>query len=287
MIADLRADSTRWRQEQRQTGSRGSSNSPLSCDMSGITVPDDLLDPYIGSRTYEESTASRATQSNSRRDGNSPSLEGPYGPPGQRMPQERSRVVEPMQIDQPGAANQRYGQPGGQPPGRGFPQDPRGFPENSRDYSRQQPGRPYQPDQVMSDAYVPPVTSPYGQESRYAPAYGQSNETVPPGYVRQGDYYVPVSSGFSQPGVMTGNRPEQPQYNTGYGQPPPQQYREARDHREREPRYGGPPEYQDPRNAYPSPAATVSTVAGRDREPITSPSQPRFAHRRLPSRVHS
>ncbi|KAI7625076.1 hypothetical protein KC343_g6773, partial [Hortaea werneckii] len=42
----------------------------------------------------------------------------------------------------------------------------------------------------------------------------------------------------------------------------------------RDPRYGGQPDYSDNRDsryAYPSPAATVTSVSGRDREPVTSP----------------
>ena len=275
MIADLRADSVRWRQEQRQTGSRGSTNSPVSSTMSGFTVPDSSSDPYVGSRTYEEGSASRAH----RRDANSPAIaEGPYGAPaaGQRAQDPRSRMGEQMMVDAPPPSNQRYQ---GQPPPRGYQPEPRDYPENSRDYSRQQPsGRPYQPDQVMSD-YAPPVSAPYGQESMYAPtSFGQPAGGAPPGYVRQGEYYVPVSQAFSAPAPAP-SRPD-PYAAPGYGQPQPQYREAARDPREaRDPRYGVQPEFQDPRNAYPSPAATVSSVNARDREPMMSPPQPRFASR--------
>lgn len=256
MIADLRADSARWRQEQRQTGTRGS-NSPCY-DASGKTAPDSSIEPYVGSSTYHASSAGRI--SHSRREGDSPSVDGPYGLP----TSSRDRIpVDRMQIDPP-------------QPSRGYPSDSRGaayppesrtFPSDSRGYAPD--GRSYQQDTQMSGfGGRPPVSAPYGQEPRYAPSYPQSNDGAPPGYVRQGNYFVPVSSSY-EPTPSIPSRTDQ-YGGPGFGQP--QQGREP----PRDPRGYPQQEYADPRYAYPSPAATVSSVSGRDRDPIASPQQPRF-----------
>merc|ERR1712072_611238 len=88
-----------------------------------------------------------------------------------------------------------------------------------------------------------------------------------------GNYYVPVSTYEAAPAIAP-SRSDVPKYGAGpYGQPP-SSGRDSRD-----PRYGGQPDYSDNRDsryAYPSPAATVTSVSGRDREPVTSPA-PRFA----------
>ena len=277
MIADLRADSARWRQEQRVTGTRGS-NSPTIFDMSGSTVPDSDIEPYVGSRTYESSGAARASQN--RRDADSPSLvDGPYGaPPSSRGGRGQP---DPMQIDQPAAQPGRgYGQPT-QPARGGYPPDNGPYPPQGRDRYGE-PGRPnYPQDQPMADAYSRmPATSSYGQDSRYATSgYGQ-NDGAPPGYVREGNYYVPITSSYGQPSMLVSSRPEPVQYPSAGGpyqpQVPPGRG-DPRDQRDpRDPRYGGQPENYDPRYAYPSPATTVTSIA-REREPISSPPQPRFA----------
>jgi len=118
----------------------------------------------------------------------------------------------------------------------------------------------------------PPVTSYPSQEPRYAPSgsYIPSHDGAPPGYVRQGNCFVPISTYEAAP--ATASRSEAPSYGA-FGQPtqaPP------RGDGRGDPRY--PPTQQDfdPRYAYPSPAATVSsTVAPRDRErdQIASPQQ--------------
>ncbi|KAI7194623.1 hypothetical protein KC363_g2038 [Hortaea werneckii] len=263
MIADLRADSARWRQEQRMTGTRGS-NSPVMVDMSGFTVPDNFIEPYVGSSTYQASTAGRPPP----RSGDSPSVDGPYGPPpsrGERMPAsrmpvaERIPVADRMDIDSSSAPQpgRRYGHPD-----RGYPSDSRPYPAESRS--------PYQAEPPMSASFGrTPVTTAYAQDSRYAPSYPTpSNDGAPPGYVRQGNYYVPVSTYEAAPAIAP-SRSDVPKYGAGpYGQPP-SSGRDSRD-----PRYGGQPDYSDNRDsryAYPSPAATVSSVSGRDREPVTSP----------------
>ncbi|EMF13514.1 uncharacterized protein SEPMUDRAFT_125271 [Sphaerulina musiva SO2202] len=240
MIADLRADSARWRQEQRQTGTR---------------------EPYVGSSTYHASSAGRVSQK--RSGGDSPNTDGPYGlPPSAReRERERERIsVDRMQVDPPApsrgypAAERRAPY---QPDGRSFPSDSRGgYAPDGRSS--------YPVDANMSGfGAQPPVTSAYGQEQpRYAPSYQQSNDGAPPGYVRQGNYFVPVS-GY-EPAPSISSRADQ----YGAGGYPPQQQRDPRDTRYQQ------PEYADPRYAYPSPAATVSSVSARDREPVVSPQQP-------------
>ena len=279
MIADLRADSARWRQEQRMTGTRGS-NSPIAYDVSGCTVPDHIVEPYVGSRTYEASSAARQAQ---RRDGDSPSLDGGYGVP----PSSRQGRGQPdaMQIDPPVAQPGRgYGQPS--QPTRGYQPDNGVYPPQGRERERDryaEPGRAYQQDQPMSDAYSRmPTTTAYGQDPRYAtaPAYPQ-NDGAPPGYVREGNYYVPITSSYGQPNILAQSRPEPQQYPSSgtYGQPQVPPGRDPREQRgdPRDPRYGGQSEY-DPRYAYPSPATTVTSMAPSGREPISSPQQPRFAY---------
>lgn len=259
MIADLRADSTRWRQEQRQTGTRGS-HSPKVHNNSGIPEPDPPLESYVGSSTYQASSASRTAPSSRRDGGDSPSVDGPYGlPPSSR---ERIPVDNRMQIDPSQPSRGGY-QPDSRVP---YPPDGRAFPVENRGYAPD--GRSsYQPEPAGFGGRVP-MSAPFGQEPRYAPSYPQSNDGAPPGYVRQGNYYVPVSSYEPAPSIPG----RQEQYGQGaFGGPPPQQRGEPRD-----PRYQQ-PEYSDPRYAYPSPAATVSSVSARDREPIPAPQTARLA----------
>ena len=285
MLADLRADSVRWRQEQRSTGTRGS-RSPVVLDKTGFTVPDLYLGEYGDSKTHHQSNGRGVP----RRDADSPALEGQYGgaPSRERLPaareERRAQPVDPMQIDPPiPQPDRRYAQQ--QQPGRGgYPPEPR-FPPV-------QDNRSYPPDAMMSDAYGrPPVTSSYVQGPGYAPSYPQPpNDGGMPAFGRQpppGNYYTPVSSSYDAMPSMPGRPQDNIPYGGGppiYGQPQqqPQQpqrqeYRDQRDPRDsREPRYGG-REY-DPSHAYPSPAATISTP--RERDQVTSPGQSRFASSR-------
>lgn len=263
MIADLRADSARWRQEQRQTGTRGS-KSPILAIVSGLTVPDEIIEPYVGSSTYHASSAART--SHNRRDGDSPSVEGPYGLPTSSRDRIPVDSRDRMQIDPP-APSRGYPIPESrapyQPDGRAFPSDGRGYAPDGRSV--------HPADTNMSSGFGggrPPAPSAYGQEPRYAPSYQQPNDGAPPGYVRQGNYFVPISSSY-EPAPSMPSRSDQ--YGAGFSQPPPG--RDPRDARFQQ------PEYADPRYAYPSPAATVSSVSGRDREPVSSSGQPRFASR--------
>lgn len=314
MIADLRADSARWRQEQRMPGTRGS-QSPRVLNQSGITVPDKVPD-YVGSHTYHNSQAARAPRS---RDGDSPAVEAPsFGssvpsrplqmdrmpdprdprmPP--RMTQERipvsrepvmpvdSRMQDRMDIDTPSAP----------PPDRRYQSVPNGYSDpryggpDPRGYSDP---RPIYPQQEQSPYGRAPVTSSYSQESIYArssnnPYPQQPNDGAPPGYVRQGNYFVPISS------AEPAGRQDAPLYghSNTYGQPPPPQRSDGRDLRDprdgprdprdprdqrdpRDPRYAQ--DYQDPRYAYPSPAATTASLPPtRERDSVTSPPQTRFA----------
>ena len=259
MIADLRADSARWRQEQRQTGTRGS-HSPLYT-VSGKTEPDEIIEPYVGSSTYHASSAGRTTHN--RRDADSPSVDGPYGLPSgrERIPVDRMQIDPPQQSRGGFAPDSRSAYP---PDGRAFPSESRGYAPDSRSA--------FQPDTAMSSGFGggrPPVSASYGQEPRYAPSYPQSNnDGAPPGYMRQGNYYVPVSSYEPAPAVPS----RSDNYGPGFGAP-----------QSREPQRGYQQDYADPRYAYPSPAATVSSVSARDREPVSSPQQPRFAASRAPA----
>ena len=317
MISDLRADSARWRQEQKQTGA-GGSHSPLDSSKPGITVPDLLLG-YSESMTYQRGNAAAHTSSQAsgrRRDADSPSMvDTPYGAPPTRTSRgqlDRGQV-DAMQIDPPVAQAHadrgRYAAAqatrGGYQPGP----DVGAYPAPGRDAGRDrypEQGRPvggrpaYQEDQPMMDAYGrPPATSSYAQEPRYAGNLPPPNDGVPAGYVRQGDYYVPSTSGYGQAPMMATSRPEPQQYPSGvYGQPadPQREPRGGRgdirgdirgdprvdpraDHRgdprmdPRDPRYGQ-GDYEASRY-YPSPSATVASVGTRD--PIASPSGPRFA----------
>ncbi|KAK0959699.1 hypothetical protein LTR91_020707 [Friedmanniomyces endolithicus] len=151
------------------------------------------------------------------------------------------------------------------PDNRVYPPDNRAYPPENRAY-RTDARQPYQPEQPMAPAYgCAPVAPGFPPESRFPQGY-QPNDPPPPGLVQR--VYVPVSAYEPAPGVPLG-RSEPPQYQTGpYGQPP------APGRAAREPRYGGPPDYAEPRfDAYPSPATTTASVNGREREPITSPAQ--------------
>ena len=308
MIADLRADSARWRQEQRMPGTRGS-QSPRVLHQSGNTAPDKVPD-YVGSNTYHNSQAARVPRS---RDGDSPAVETPYGSslpsargsmPVDRMPIDRMPVdrtpteripvsrmpADRMPMDRMQDDRMQIDPPSGLPQDRRYTSDRNGYPSDPR-YGSDPRGfsdsRPVYPPQDQTPyGRAPPVTSSYAQDSIYARSGGyppQANDGAPPGYVRQGNYYVPVSS--AEP-----VRPDPSLYGSSnpYGQQLQPQRSESRDLRDsrdprdmrdmrdpRDPRY--PPDYaQDPRYAYPSPAATNASLP-RERETVTSPPQQRFA----------
>lgn len=271
MIADLRADSQRWRQEQRQNGVSGR-KSPIAYDISGITEPDPYLEVYVGSRTYDESNAGRV-----QRDGNSPSIDayGAPAPPRQRDGRQvdtRRPTGDAMQIDAPpGRApqNPAYGQPGYYPPdARGqYPPDPNRYPAQGR-------AGQYPHDQAMADVYgQPDVQGRYpvnytGQPDRSGAGYTPQAQPAPPGFAREGNYYVPISTGYGQqPGVIATSGPE------GYygGQhPPPQQRGPGQSNQRGQQRD---PAYDNPNYAYPSPAPTVAGP----QEQFPNPPRGRFA----------
>ncbi|KAF2725253.1 hypothetical protein K431DRAFT_99567 [Polychaeton citri CBS 116435] len=254
MLADLKADSARWRQEQQQTGNR---------------------DGYVGSTTYHNSGAStgRGPGPQRRPGGDSPTVEGPFPVPSarsDRMPTPRENIpvssVDDMDVDMTAAmpSDRRYqGRPYPQQDNRAYTADGNRVPYD---------GRGYNPEQPIAGSYGrPPVPAPYGQEPRFPSNFPQANGGgAPQGYAQPG-YYVPVSS-YDPPAGIPG-RADPSQYASGpYGQPPPRNDRDPRDARDPrvDPRYQ--PDFADPRYAYPSPVPTV--VNPRDRETVTSPPQP-------------
>ena len=185
-----------------------------------------------------------------------------------------------MQIDAPPQQDSRgrYNQPTGQQTRGGYPPDNGQNPSNRGGYMDSRGPSYQQPDSLMTDAYGRvSVAQPY-QDPRFAGRQPPMVDGAPPGMVRQGDYYVPVTSGYGQPGVMAPARPDTQQYPPGpYGQQvePQRDPRSTRD--PRDPRYGGvQPDFNDTsRYNYPSPATTVASVGSRDT--ISSPPGPRFA----------
>jgi hypothetical protein len=321
MIADLRADSARWRQEQRIGPVARGSQSPRVTHLAGNTEPD-MMPDYVGSKTYHNSHAARVPRS---RDGDSPAVEAPYGSsvpsnrdrmpvdrmpvdsrmpvdrmpidrmPVSRMPADRMAIDrmqdDRMQIDTHSGPSQdrRY-----QADRNGYPSDPR-YGADAKGYSDVRDARDardsrtsYPPQEQPPFGRAAPVTSSYTQDSMYARSGAQSSQAsdgAPPGYVRQGNYYVPISSA-EQPRTDYGgshpySQPAQPQrmdtrMDTREMRDPrdtPRDPRGARDHRD--PRYGQ--DYQDPRYAYPSPATTTASLPRDEREPIAKPHQQRFA----------
>jgi hypothetical protein len=316
MIADLRADSARWRQEQRVGPVARGSQSPRVTHLAGNTEPD-MMPDYVGSKTYHNSVAARVPRS---RDGDSPAVEAPYGSsvpsnrdrmpvdrmpidsrmpvdrmpvdriPVSRMPADRmaiDRMDDRMQIDTPSGPPQdrRY-----QADRNGYPSDPRYGGADARGYSDARDARTsYPPQEQPPYGRATPATSSYPQDSMYARSGAQSSQPsdgAPPGYVRQGNYYVPISS--AEPARTdygsSHRQTAQPQrMDTREMRDPrdvPRDPRDTRDHRN--PRYGQ--DYaQDPRYAYPSPATTTASLPRGERDAIAKPSQ-RFAD---PRRVSS
>jgi hypothetical protein len=330
MIADLRADSQRWRQEQRIGPVTRGSQSPRVTHQAGNTAPDKMPE-YVGSNTYHNSQAARVPRS---RDGDSPAVEAPYGSsvpgardrmpvdsrmpidsrmpvdsrmptdsriPANRMPADRMAMDSRMQDDR-----MQIDPPPGPPQGRyqadrnGYSSDPRygadarGFPDTRPGYSSQD-----QP----TYGRAPPVTSSYAQDSMYARSNAYPppvNDGPPPGYVRQGNYYVPVSSAEqpmrTDPSMYGSSIPYgqqlPPQRMEGVRDPrdprdprdlqrDPRDPRDPRDQRDpRDPRYAQ--DYpQDPRYAYPSPATTTASLPYGERDTVASPQQQRFADPQL------
>lgn len=318
MIADLRADSARWRQEQRIGPVARGSQSPRVTHLAGNTEPD-MMPDYVGSKTYHNSQAARVPRS---RDGDSPAVEAPYGssvpsnrdrmpvdrmPVDSRMPVDRMPVdripvsrmpADRMAIDRMQDDRMQIDTPSGPSQDRRYQADRNGYPSDrrygadARGYSDVRDARDartsYPPQEQPPFGRAAPVTSSYTQDSMYARSGAQSSQTsdgAPPGYVRQGNYYVPISSA-EQPRTDYGgshpySQPAQPQrmdtrMDTREMRDPrdtPRDPRDARDHRD--PRYGQ--DYQDPRYAYPSPATTTASLPRGEREPIAKPHQQRFA----------
>jgi len=318
MIADLRADSARWRQEQRIGPVARGSQSPRVTHLAGNTEPD-MMPDYVGSKTYHNSQAARVPRS---RDGDSPAVEAPYGSsvpsnrdrmpvdrmaidnrmpvdrmpvdriPVSRMPADRMAIDrmqdDRMQIDPPSAPqDRRY------PDRNGYPSDPR-YGSDARGYSDARDVRDARSSYPSQDqppyGRGAPVSSSYSQDSMYARSGAQSSQPsdgAPPGYVRQGNYYVPISSA-EQPRTDYGSshpysQPAQPQrMETREMRDAPRDPRDLRDHRD--PRYGQ--DYaQDPRYAYPSPATTTASLPRGERDTVAKPSQ-RFADPSLVSSSH-
>jgi len=242
MIADLQADSARYRQEQRQSSARGS-QSPVMYD-----VPVEAA-----------------------------GVDGPaYGlshPPG-RIPVPDNRISDRMMLDPPGPPAGR-GHHSGNYPGDNRPYLPaeRGYPAESRPVTV--PGSNGASWMQGSGRGSIPVSQPYpADQSRYPASYAPPDDGVPPGYVRQGGYYVPVGS-YAEPSPLSSRSDyvSPPPHAGTFGQPP-FGGREPRDGR-----FAAPPpvsDYPDARYAYPSPPVTVSTVSHRDRDSVTSSPQPSY-----------
>jgi hypothetical protein len=267
------------------------------------------------------------------RDGDSPAVEAPYGSsvpgarlvdrmpmdsrmPVDRMPADRIPVnrmpADRMAMDRMQDDRMQIDSPSGLPQDRrytaernGYPSEPR-YGADTRGYPETRPG--YPPQDQPPYGRAPPVTSSYTQDSMYARSNAYPppvNDGAPPGFVRQGNYYVPVSAA-EQPmrtdPAMYGSsipygQPLQPQRMDGARDPrdprdlqrdlqrdprgDPRDQRDLRDPRDpRDPRY--PQDYpQDPRYAYPSPAATTASLPRGERDTVASPQQQRFANPQL------
>ena len=285
-------------------------------------VDEEVMPDYVGyshSKTYRDLQAARVPRS---RDGDSPAVEVPYEypvprnrdrmpvdrmPVDSRMPVDRMPVdripvsrmpADRMAIDRMQDDRMQIDTPSGPSQDRRYQADRNGYPSDrrygadARGYSDVRDARDartsYPPQEQPPFGRAAPVTSSYTQDSMYARSGAQSSQTsdgAPPGYVRQGNYYVPISSA-EQPRTDYGgshpySQPAQPQrmdtrMDTREMRDPrdtPRDPRDARDHRD--PRYGQ--DYQDPRYAYPSPATTTASLPRGEREPIAKPHQQRFA----------
>jgi hypothetical protein len=284
--ADLRADSARWRQEQRIGPVARGSQSPRVTHQAGNIEPDTMPD-YVGSETYRNSQAARVPRS---RDGDSPAVETPYGSP---VPSNRDRMpADRMAIDRMQDDRMQIDPPSGPPQDRRYQADRNGYPSDPR-YGADTRGYPdardvrdartsYPPQEQPPFGRAAPVTSSYTQDSMYArsgASSSQPSDGAPPGYVRQGNYYVPISSA-EQPRTdyessHPFSQPAQPQRIDTREMRDARDVRGSRDLRDhRDPRYGQ--DYaQDPRYAYPGPATTTASLPRGEREAVVSPPQQR------------
>ena len=209
MIADLRADSIRWRQEQRQTGV-GSCKYPIHYELSGTTEPDPSIAAYVGSDTFNQSNAAGVSR-------NSPSLDQ-YGRPApmQGRPDDGRRPPpDQMQVDGPGGRappGQGYNQPGYYPQdGRGaFPQDPaRGYAAQSNQRPAGPPGDPRYGQQDYNPYPSPAATvSSINQDPRGRDSFGNQ-----PGFAYDvpdmTKWFTNCSASYAQPSTpydQYGNR---------------------------------------------------------------------------------
>lgn len=239
MIADLRADSQRWRQEQHQTGTQGN-NSPRRVGKSGTTAPDSLLGSYADSNTRDRSRMNPTGGSTQAIDEAyiQSRQGGPMRPPADPMQMDLSGNRMPQdQYGQPAYYSQEdRGQQYGADPNRGFAPQGRGqapYPPDPNIYGV--------PDQRGRLPMHPP-----GQER--APQ-GYRHPGPPQGYVQEGQYYVPVTSNYVQSNTMAPSGPDQYDYRGGQ-QPAPQ-----RDPRNApQPGYGG--QGYNNVNPYPNSAPT-------------------------------
>ena len=122
----------------------------------------------------------------------------------------------------------------------------------------------------MMDAYGQPdqygrypVSQSYGQD-RNTPNYGQPGPP-PPGHVRSGEYFVPMTCGFGQSGMIATSGPEQQYYGDSRGPQAPQG---------RGPNSGGYQEYPPQQNYAAAPPPSRDANHGR------APAPPQGGERR-------
>jgi hypothetical protein len=160
------------------------------------------------SNMYHDLVAARVPRS---RDGDSPAVEVPYGSsslgsrdrmpvdrmpidsrmPVDRMPVDRIRVsrmpADRMTIDRKQDDRMQLNTPSGPPQGRRYPSDPR-YGADARGYSNACL------DPRDSRTSYSPQEQPLSVYGADADASQRRDARTPPGYVRQGNYYVPISS---------------------------------------------------------------------------------------------
>jgi hypothetical protein len=213
MMAQLRSDSAKWRQEQRTNPAIGD---------------------YVGSSTYYNSEAARVQGSDGR---DFEAVERPYGVSVSGSRDQMS--AERMPIDR---------MPVGRMPVDRMPTDR--IPVNRMPWDMGPVDR--MPPQLYARSNTHPPSTDYG---------------APPGYVRQGNYYVPISSA-EQPMRME-SAPEL-HYPLDLQNDP----RDLRDPRI----FGYAQDYsQDPRYAYPAPAATTASLPRSERDTVVNTAPPRYA----------
>jgi hypothetical protein len=213
MMAQLRSDSAKWRQEQRTNPAIGD---------------------YVGSSTYYNSEAARVQGSDGR---DFEAVERPYGVSVSGSRDQMS--AERMPIDR---------MPVGRMPVDRMPTDR--IPVNRMPWDMGPVDR--MPPQLYARSNTHPPSTDYG---------------APPGYVRQGNYYVPISSA-EQP--MRMESAPKLHYPLDLQNDP----RDLRDPRI----FGYAQDYsQDPRYAYPAPAATTASLPRSERNTVVNTAPPRYA----------